>query len=462
MSRVVIVGGGISGLSTAAFLEKSGIHVTVIESADTAGGNVRTDRIEGRILDRSATGWLNTEPAMDRLLKQAGLDNKIVPARDKGATRWIYADGRMHAAPLTPPAFIQSQLLPWWAKLRVLLEPFISRGTAEDESVADFVRRRLGQSFVDRLVGPMVAGIHAASPEDLSIRAAFPRMVQMEQEHRSLFLAMRAKKNAGAASGGPAGPGGHLETLEGGAGTLTDTLAIRLGSRLHCGVEVTAVRPDRSGWTVHTSEGPMEADAVVLACPAPSAATIVRGIDASLAGTLDAIPYAPVTVAITAWPAGSWDRTPEGFGVLVARGESVGVLGTLFTSGVFPGQSREGEFLLRTMLGGSVDPGSAQLSHQRLTNRVTTALSTFFGEQRAEPLMTQVYRHPKGIPQYTIGHPGRVATIRSAEKRHPGLFFTGNHLDGVGVKDCVAAAERTAHAARSMLFALEATDPEIL
>jgi oxygen-dependent protoporphyrinogen oxidase len=459
MSRIVIVGGGVSGLSTAAFLEGSGLEVTVLEAADEAGGNVRTDRIGGRILDRAATGWLDSEPAMDRLLERVGLTGRTVAARDQG-TRWIYADGRLHAAPLTPGAFLRTRLIPWWAKLRVLLEPFVGRSKVADETVAEFVRRRLGQSFVDRMVGPMVAGIHAARPEDLSIRAAFPKMVEMEREHRSLFFAMLARRRAGT-GGGPAGPSGHLQTLEGGVGTLTETLATRLGDRLQCGVEVQAVRPERHGWTVHTAGGSIDADAVILTCPAPNTATIIRGIDTELATSLDDIPYAPVTVAITAWPAGSWDRNPEGFGVLVARDEDVGVLGTLFTSSVFPGQSPEGELLLRTILGGSIDPKSAQLAHQRLMSRVTGALRQFFGEQRAEPLMTQVYRHPRGIPQYTVGHPGRVAASRAAEKRHPGLFFTGNHLDGIGIKDCVAGAERAAHDARAMLFALEATDPEI-
>jgi oxygen-dependent protoporphyrinogen oxidase len=460
MSRIIIIGGGISGLAAATFLERSGLDVQVLEAADEPGGNVRSDRIGGRVLDRGATGWLNTEPAMDRLLERVGLTDSIVAAHDPHATRWIFAKNKLHAAPLTPRAFIRTGLIPWWAKLRVLLEPFVGRTKVDDETVADFVRRRLGQAFVDRLVGPMVAGIHAAKPGNLSLKAAFPSMAQMEKEHRSLFLAMRARAKAGS-SGGPAGPGGHLHTLTGGVGTLTDSLASRLGGRLQCGVSVQAVRPERDGWTVHTADGALHADGVILACPASSAATIVRGIDAELATTLDAIPYAPVTVAISAWSAGSWDHSPEGFGVLVARGESVGVLGTMCTSNIFPDQSKDGEFLLRTMLGGSVDPISAQLTHQRLVERVTSSLSRFYGEQRAEPLMFQVYRHARGIPQYTLGHTKRVAAIRAAEKRHLGLFFAGNHLGGVGVKDSVATAEKAALNARSMLFALESTDPEI-
>jgi oxygen-dependent protoporphyrinogen oxidase len=452
MPSVVIVGAGISGLATATFLRERGVDCTVFDAAPEAGGNVRTDRIDGRVLDRAATGWLDSEPAMGRLIDLLDLTDQVIPASHRSATRWIYADERMHLVPMSPGALLRSRLIPWWSKLRLLAEPFLRRGKSGEETVYAFVTRRLGRAFADRLVGPMVAGIYAAHPAQLSLRAAFPRMHAMEQEHRSLFLALRAAKRAGKA-GGPAGPAGHLQTLRGGAGTLTEVMAKKLGEDLQCGIEVTSVRPRADAWEVHTPQGTTEADAVVLACPAPAQATLVRGLDPDLAGTLDAIPYAPVSVVITAWPAGSWDRSPEGFGVLVAPGEDVGVLGTLYTSGVFPSQAPEGEVLLRTMVGGAVDPDAARLPHQNLLDRVTSAHRRFFGSQRADPLMVQVYRHPQGIPQYTLGHPARVASVRAAQAKLPGLFFTGNHLDGIGVKDCAAAAERTADGVLAQLGA---------
>jgi len=438
------VGAGVSGLATATFLRDKGIDCTVLEASDEAGGNVRTDRIEGRVLDRAATGWLDSEPAMGELLDLLDLQKQVVAASQRSATRWIYAQGRMHAVPTTPGAMLTSRLLPWWAKVRLLIEPFIRRGRKE-ETVYQFVRRRLGAMFAVRMVAPMVAGIFAARPSQLSLRAAFPRMHALEQKHRSLFLALRAARKAGKAAG-PAGPQGHLQTLRGGAGTLTEVMAEKLGDDLQCQTKVTSVRPKTGGWEVHTTSGSIEANAVVLACPAPAQATIVRGLDADLASTLSEIPYAPVAVVITAWPAGAWDRSPEGFGVLVAGDEDIGVLGTLFTSGVFAGQAPEGELLLRTMVGGAVDPQSALLPHEQLMAQVEGAHRCFFGNQRAEPLMTQVYRHQQAIPQYTLGHPGRVATVRAMQAKLPGLFFTGNHLEGVGVKDCAASAARIAEA----------------
>jgi len=448
--RVVIVGAGVSGLATASFLD--GVPCTVIEASETPGGNVRTDHVEGRVIDRAANGWLDSEPAMDRLLEKLGLAEQVLPASDRSSVRWIYADNKMQAAPLSPPAMLRTRLIPWWAKLRLLLEPLIPRAKkGTDETVHDFVTRRLGRWFVDRMVGPMVAGIYAARPEQLSLAAAFPKMAAMEKQYRSLFIAMLAKRRGGA-------PAGHLQTLPRGAGQLTTVMAEKLAQSLSCNNPVEGITKTKDGWRVHCKDGDMDASAVVLACPAFVQARLVRGLDSSLATALEEIQYAPVTVVVTAWPAGAFDRSPHGFGVLVAKGEDLGVLGTLFTSEAYPTQSKDGEFLLRTMVGGAVDPEAAGLPHQALLDRVFTAHERILGTRRAEPTLVRVYRHPEGIPQYTVGHPARVSAVKAAQSRFSGLFFVGNHLQGIGVKDCVATAERTAKDIQNFLEITQSTE----
>ncbi len=447
MPRVIVVGAGISGLSAAAFLDEEGVELTVVEAGPRAGGNVRSDREDGRVLDLASNGWLDNEPAVGRLLDRVGLAGRTVPAnRAHYGTRWIFADGRMHPVPMSPPAMIRTRLLGWGAKLRLLLEPFMPRGPADrDESVGDFVRRRLGQAFLDRMVGPMVAGIFAADADRLSLRAGLPRMYELEREYRSLFVAMMKLRRGGA-------PSGHLTTLEGGVGTLTDTLAARLGDRLRLATPVTAIERRKGGWLVHAEGGSLEADAVVLAAPAWAQAPIVRGLDPEAAAALDGIPYAPTNVLITAHPAGAWDRSPDGFGVLVARNEDTGgVLGTVFTSNMFPEQAREGEVLLRTIVGGGIHPEAAALDDQEILARARRFHAACFGAEREGPHWWRVYRHPRGIPQYPVGHPSTVRAVRAAQARHPGLFFTGNHLEGVGVKDCVRNGERIAREALAFL-----------
>ncbi len=439
-ARVIIVGGGVAGLSAATFLAaaRPDLELLVLEASARAGGNVQSDREDGRVLDRAANGWLDNEPAMGRLLALAGLVAQ--PVGDGFGTRWIWADGLMQRAPLSPPAMIQTRLLSFGAKLRLLLEPFLPRGGSEDESVSGFVRRRLGQAAVDRLVGPMVAGVYGADPDQLSLKAAFPRMAELEKEHRSLFIAMLRLRRGGA-------PPGLLHSLPDGAGGLPEALAARLGARLQTSTPVTAVEPRRGRWLVHTAEGAEEADAVVLAAPAHATAPMLRGLDPELARALEDIRYAPLSVVITASPRGAWRTDPHGFGVLFARGEAAragipGVLGTVFTSTLFPNQAREGEVLLRTMIGGAASPEAAEQDSQALTHLTRRAHALCFGEERVEPHFVRIYRHPRAIPLYAPGHLGRVRSLRAGQTRYPGLFFIGNHTDGIGVKDCARQGEQ--------------------
>lgn len=457
MSRTLVIGAGISGLAAATLLQDTlpGGALQVWEAHEEAGGNVRSLRLDGRVLDRAANGWLDNEPAMTRLLQRAGLDGDVLKASDRFTTRWILADGRMQPAPLGPGPLLRTELLTAAEKARLLLEPVMPRGASSqpdapgaqpDESVASFVRRRLGQGFVDRMVGPMAAGIFAAPPEDLSLRGAFPKMFELEREHRSLFLAMLARRGKGGA------PSGHLETLPGGAGTLTDVLAERLGDALVCGRRVSEVQPVDGGYRVIAADasGAVVEDTfehVVFACPGHVQAILLQRLAPRGAQALDGIPYAPVAVVCTAWEPGSWSREPEGFGVLMAKGEAdamgaPGVLGTVFTSSVFPGQARPNEHLLRTIIGGAIAPAAARdTDAQQLEARTRRALAVALGPERKPPVLVHVFRHRHGIPHYRVGHRDRVATVRQVEHDHPGLFFVGNHLDGPGVKDCARAAE---------------------
>jgi protoporphyrinogen/coproporphyrinogen III oxidase len=431
---VVVVGAGVSGLALASFLEGD---LRVLEADPVPGGNVRSDHVDGRVLDRAANGWLSGEPAMDRLLARAGLDDSLVPASDAAKDRFVWAEGALHPVPLGPGALVRSRLLPLGAKLRLLLEPFVGRvRPGVEETVAGFVRRRLGKHFVDRLVAPMVAGVFAGDPESLSLRSAFPRMAELEREHGSLVRAMIRLGRGGA-------PRGHLTTLQGGAGALTAQLAERLGPRLQLAVPVEAIERTNHGFRVTTPRETIEAETLALAAPGHVQAGLVRRLDPEAAQALDDIPYAPIAVVMSAFSRDAFRRPPAGFGVLRARGEALASLGTLFTSEIFPAQARPGELLLRTMVGGAIDPASVEDDDATLEEKVLGDLDRMFGLVGA-PSFVRIVRHARGIPQYTIGHAARVEAVRRAEQRHPGLYFTGNHLDGVAVKDCVRAGEGVA------------------
>jgi oxygen-dependent protoporphyrinogen oxidase len=285
----------------------------------------------------------------------------------------------------------------------------------------------------------MVAGVFAGDSEALELAAAFPRMAELEREHGSLFRAM-------VKLGGGGAPRGHLTTLRGGAGQLGERMAERLGDRVRLGCAVTAIEPRARGWRIETASGPVDADVLVLAAPGHVQAPLVRAHSPEAADALEAIPYAPIAVVMTAFSEGSFRTPPRGFGVLRARGEPLAALGTLFTSRFFPHEAPTGEVFLRSMVGGATDPVDAD--DDVLRRRVLEDLDRMFG-LAAEPGFTRIVRHPRGIPQYTRGHLARVSAIRAAERRD--LFFTGSHLEGVGVKDCARAGESVASRIRTAL-----------
>jgi len=440
--RLLIVGGGVSGLAAATFARAAGWDPLVLEAAPTAGGKVQTLTRDGWCLDAAANGWLDNEPAMARLLALAGLTGAVQPAGPASRTRWIWRAGRAHPAPLSPPAFLATRLLSWGAKLRVLLEPFIRPGPpGADESVAAFVRRRLGPAFVDALVGPMVTGIYAGDAEAISLPAAFPRMAALEARHGSLVRALLALRRGGA-------PAGRLETLRGGAGALPAALAAALGPAVRTGAPVTALHredtPAGPRWRV-TGPGLDEAGpAALLACPAAPQAQLLRPLAPAAAAALGAMATAPVAVVALGYAPGALPRPPEGFGVLLARGEALpgapGALGVLYSSNVFPDCAPAGHTLVRVILGGALHPAAATAPPADLAAQAQAAVAALCGGP-ATPALTHVFVHPDGIPQYTLGHPARLAALRAAVAPLPQLGLLGNHLDGIGVKDCARAAE---------------------
>ncbi len=430
MARVVVIGAGISGLVTAEWLRDSH-DVVVLEAGPRAGGNVWTHHDDGHTLEQSANGFLDNEPALRRLFERLGLSQQVRPAAD--GPRYIFHGGQMVPVPTSPPALVRTPLLPWWAKLRLMLEPFQGIGEG-DESIHDFATRRLGRLAAERLVGTMVLGIWAGDSGELSLPACFPKMRAMEEEHGSLIRAMLARRADPSVA---AGPPGHLTSFQDGLRTLTEGLAERLDVQVQ-----TPATGLEAGGSVRTPGGAIEADAIVLACPGHVTAELLHPLDPEAAGALSDTPYVPVAVVCTSLPREGWEP-PEGFGCLVARAEGLPILGTLFTSNLFPDHAPADRFLVRSIVGGALRPALVGVADEDLIKVVGQANEQLLGPV-PDGARSWVFRHPKGIPQYTLGHLDRVRRARGAEARHPGLFLTGNHLDGVAVKDCVRDGERVA------------------
>ncbi len=454
---LVIVGGGISGLALAHFARReAGIgNLLVLEAEPRPGGKVQTEWIDGYCCEWGPQGFLdNVQDTLD-LANQLGLSDQLVRAADASSDRFIARGGKLRRVPLSPPAFLTSDVLTLPGRLRVLLEPFQARGPAE-ESVFDFAARRIGVEAASVLVDAMVTGVYAGDSRRLSLPATFPRMREMESLHGSLVKAMLAKareRRRAHAEGrnvpreaGPAGPGGTLTTFRLGMQQLTDALAASLGERVRTSAAVERIERTASGLLVHIAAGGrVEARKVALAVPPAPGARMLRGLVAAEAvGALEAIPAVRVAVVMTGYRAPQPFRTAtRGFGFLVPATEKRRVLGTIFCDATFPAQAPPGCTLLRTLLGGARDGDVLALSDSELLAAVRRDLAGYLGGD-PQPDFAHVIRHSYAIPQYTLGHLKRLADIDGALGAVPGLMLTGNGLRGIALNSCVAEARALA------------------
>lgn len=443
----VVIGGGISGLAVGFFARLAGKSVLVLEEGPQAGGKIRTQWEGGFCCEWGPQGFLDNVPETLELVHLLGLEKRLVKASPQAADRFILRNGKLRKVPLSPPAFLASDVLSLPGKLRVLAEPFMPRGHAGDESVLSFARRRIGREAAEVLVDAMVTGVFAGRAEELSLPATFPKMAMMERTYGSLTRAMLALRKKG--GGGPAGPGGTLTTFLDGMQELTDRLVAALGESLRLQRPVTAVHYHQAStcpWTVRLADG-TEAVArhLVVTVPPPKVCALFAHLFPSQAlAALREIPLPPVVVVMTAYKSPQPFAHPlSGFGFLVPSREPRQILGTLFCHSIFPNQAPEGTVLLRTILGGARQPEVIAFSDEELLRLVRRELHAVLGGD-SDPDLVRVFRHPEGIPQYTLGHPQRLKVLEETTSQFRGLYLTGNAYRGVAVNACIAEAKKLA------------------
>lgn len=441
--KIAIVGGGISGLTTAyALISKEDLDITVFEAEDRPGGKIWSDRVDGFLCEKGPNGFLDNRPVTLNLCE--ALDIKPLRSNENAMKRYILSKGRLNILPESPPAFLRSGLISWKGKFRIMYDLIAPKGP-EDETVADFVIRRLGKEALEKLIDPMVSGIFAGDPYKLSIRDCFPRIKELEREYGGLIKALirikRQKKREGSTVS--AAPTGKLTSFINGTQTITDALADVLGERLRLGVSVSGLERSGDIYRLHTSAGSFETEAVVIASPAHVASRILRDFDPELSRTLSEIPYPPVSVVCFGYEKRKIAHSLDGFGFLIPGMEGRSILGTLWDSSIFPNRAPEGYVLLRSMVGGARSPDKAMLDDERLINTVMDELRPVLS-LRSEPDMVRIYRWEKAIPQYTLGHGERLKTIQERLKVSPGLYLTGNAYRGIGMNDCIENGYKTA------------------
>jgi len=455
--RVVIVGGGIAGLAAARAIRAQvpAAEVVVLERSDRPGGNIRSDRIDGYLCESGPDGFLDNAPATLEFVEDLGLSPQLLPSRDEARRRYVFRRHELHEVPVSPGRFLTSRLLSPAGKLRVLTEPLAERAPRHDESILHFAERHIGREAAQVLVGSMVSGIFAGDASHLSLRACFPKMHEMDAQYGSLVRAMLAKRREKRSANGMGAPAGRLTSFTGGMEDLVRAAVSSLGRSVKTGRRVVSLRHRSAGqrgphvigaraFSLECEGGRIEADAVVLAGPAHESANLIRSSSPAIAALLSAIETAPIAVVCLGFDAAALaaDRGPlDGFGFLVPRGEGPRILGALWETSIYEHRASPGKALLRVMIGGALDPHAVELSDAHLLRVVRDDLQRTM-RLRIAPEFVHLVRHPRGIPQYTIGHLARLERIEAALTTHPGLFLAGNSYRGVSVNACIEDARR--------------------
>lgn len=439
--RIAIVGGGIAGLSLAHALRARGASpgdVLLLEKSARPGGKARTELVEGYLCEWGPNGFLDNAPATLELVRELGLQERLLPADARAKRRYLFRGGRLHLVPSGPGSLFGSGLLTVRGKLRLLGEPFAAARPDGDETIHAFASRRLGREAADRLVDPMVSGVFAGDATQLSLRACFPAVAQMEADHGGLLRAMFARSKSRGGS-----PFGRLTSFAGGVEELVQALARSLAGAVRLETPVEAVEANAHGYRLRTAGEGLEAKTVVLAGPAPESARLLSGFDPELASALAAIPSATLATVALGFYEGQMKRPLDGFGFLVPRNEKVRLLGVLWDSAIFPGRAPTERVLLRAMIGGAHDPEAVTLDDAALLAVVRRELALTMGIDAA-PAFTHIARHPVGLPQYTVGHLDRLAAIERGLARHPGLHVAGSSYRGVALNALIAEADTLA------------------
>ncbi len=443
MRDAIVIGGGLSGLSAAWELRRRGADVIVLELLERPGGVMIGERREGFLIEHGPSEMMLKNASMEAQIQALGLGEELQRPSANAQRRYIVRDGRPVALPQNPLSGVFNPILSLRGKLGLASEWLRGKGVQDDESVAAFVRRRLGQDFLDYAVGPLCSGIYAGDPEQLSMRHAFPVLWNLEKQYGGMIRGAIGKMRERRAAGTPAYIK-QLVSFRGGMRSLPDAIAASLGEVVICKARVKGVSQDAGGWTLdYEREGRSyceRARKLVIAVPAYELAHLP--LPAAIQDTLSplaSLPYSPVATVFTGFRREDIAHALDGFGVLVPRKESRGLIGTLFLSSLFEGRAPEGCVALLSFVGGMYSPQYARLDALALCSLVREELGRLLGA-RAVPLVEQAHHWPKAIPNFPVGYQAMLDSLDLAEQRWPGLSIVGNYRGGPAAGDSMMAA----------------------
>jgi oxygen-dependent protoporphyrinogen oxidase len=444
----VIIGAGVSGLVAAHRLKKMGRDPLLVESSGHIGGVIQSREVEGFLIECGPNSLRGSHEFLD-LVEELNLTGELITA-DPRAPAYVYADGRLQAVPMSPPALVKTKLISNAAKLRLLREPFVkARREGGEESVASFVRRRLGGEILERMVEPFLSGVYAGDPEELSVQACFPKLAEFEAEAGGVLRgALRAAKQSRKEAGGQKRSlrPYRLCSFRNGLSALPEALSESLGDSLLTRARIIDIS-STGGFEIkieHRGEiKTVNSSTLAISTPAYVTARLLGGIAPEIAALVAEIPYVSIASVPLAYRTEQIARKLDGFGFLAPRGEGLRTLGSIWNSSLFAGRAPEGWVCLTNFIGGATDAEAIKLSDEELIRIVHDDLSKVLGVS-GKARRLPITRYERAIPQYALGHAARVERIESMLRDIPGLWIAGNYLRGISLGDCIKQAERVA------------------
>ena len=467
MKSVAIIGAGITGLTAAFYLKRQGVPVTVYEAGGRAGGVIQSSRQNGFLAESGPNTILETSPKISELIRDLNLESRRIYPNPDAKNRYVVRDKKPVAMPSSQAEFLTTKLFSARAKFALAREPFVPpRRAGVEESVAEFVLRRLNQEFLDRAVDPLVAGIYAGDPHKLSVQHAFPKLLEAEQKHGSLLkgqLFGGGEQKSGEVSRRTA----RMFSFDEGLQVLTDELASQLGDAVKLNTPVIKLIQTDTGWRVSTPSGESE-HSVAIYCGTtyrlaelpiefgtpdfgPARSDFINEPGRRLAfQAFSEIRHPPVASVVLGFRREDVAHPCDGFGMLIPRIEGFKILGTIFSSALFPNRAPSGHVLLTTYIGGERQPELASLSADELVKLVCEDLRVLLNVKGA-PVFTHRHFWPRAIPQYNVGYGKFKDLMDEIELKAPGLFLAGHYRDGISVGDSIVSGGRATDQARDFL-----------
>lgn len=440
MIDACIIGGGVSGLAAAYELRRRGHEVVVLERQARSGGNAVSERINGFLMEHGPSTINAAVPEVQELSASLELNASMVELSEEIKHRYLVKDGELSGISAHPLGFLASNYLTLGARLRLLGEAAIAKGHPDaDETVEQYFSRRFGAEFADRVMDPLVGGLYAGRSDELSLRSVFPKLIEMEQSHGSISKAALVNHLRGHTM-----PGKRLYSWTDGIGSLPQALSRVLAATIRTGVTVSRLRAGGGSCEIETlKHGTIRARSVLIATQPHVAATFLQTVAPEGAGAIAEIAAPPLAVVFLGYKRTDVEHPLDGLGYLSPRSENSVLTGAQFPSSMFAGRAPQGHVALTGYLGGARHPEVGRLSENELINLAQAEFKQLLGI-RGEPVVSNVRCWPRGIPQYRIGHWARVAKIENIAHETPGVFVTGNYLNGPAVGACVANAQAVA------------------